>query len=272
MATEACPRKVRDRSGTEWQLEYEVLKPFINNVSVASYEFPIFGHRIIFPYRLVGRSAELLSAYEIRERFPRVWDYLNHNRTTLENREGGKWRHKQWYAFGRTQNLAQKEDPKLIVQVVSRTGRYAYDDTGVYFTGGGNGPYYGVRWSDPEDAHSLHFLQGLLNSRLSDFYLHKISTTFRGGYWSYGKRFIEQIPIRTRDFSDPEKVGRHDRMVKLVERMLVLHEGLVEAKIERERTIIQHQIDATDRQIDRLVYELYELSDEEIAIVEEAVT
>jgi hypothetical protein len=59
-------------------------------------------------------------------------------------------------------------------------------------------------------------------------------------------------------------------MVDLVERMLSLHEGLAEAKIEGERSIIQHQIDATDRQIDQLVYELYGLTDEEIAIVEEA--
>jgi hypothetical protein len=33
---------------------------------------------------------------------------------------------------------------------------------------------------------------------------------------------------------------------------------------------LQRQIDATDRQIDRLVYELYGLTDEEIRIVEEA--
>ncbi len=36
------------------------------------------------------------------------------------------------------------------------------------------------------------------------------------------------------------------------------------------KTAIQRQIDATDRQIDRLVYELYDLTDEEIRIVEEA--
>ena len=35
-------------------------------------------------------------------------------------------------------------------------------------------------------------------------------------------------------------------------------------------TATQRQIDATDRQIDRLVYELYELTDDEIRIVEEA--
>ena len=50
--------------------------------------------------------------------------------------------------------------------------------------------------------------------------------------------------------------------VKLLER-------LAEARIGRERTVIGHQVEATVRQIDRLVYELYGLT-EEIRIVEEA--
>jgi outer membrane lipopolysaccharide assembly protein LptE/RlpB len=37
-----------------------------------------------------------------------------------------------------------------------------------------------------------------------------------------------------------------------------------------EQTAIQRQIDATDRQIDQLVYELYGLTDDEIRIVEQA--
>jgi hypothetical protein len=44
---------------------------------------------------------------------------------------------------------------------------------------------------------------------------------------------------------------------------------IAEAKIEHERTMIGHPA-ATDKQIDNLVYELYGLTDEEIAIVEEA--
>ena len=42
------------------------------------------------------------------------------------------------------------------------------------------------------------------------------------------------------------------------------------ANMPAERTNLQNQIDATDRQINKLVYELYDLTDEEIAIVEEA--
>lgn len=46
----------------------------------------------------------------------------------------------------------------------------------------------------------------------------------------------------------------------------------VATKTPSDRTAIQRQIDATDRQIDQLVYQLYGLTDEEIAIVEHSTT
>ena len=59
-------------------------------------------------------------------------------------------------------------------------------------------------------------------------------------------------------------------MVALVERMLALHQQLAAGKIGHDKTALQRQIEATDKQIDQLVYELYGLSEEEIKIVEES--
>jgi hypothetical protein len=84
----------------------------------------------------------------------------------------------------------------------------------------------------------------------------------------YGARLLPDLPLCVIDFSDPGHVVQHDRMVELVERMPTLYEKLVVARICREQTIIQRQIEATDRQIDRLVYELYGLTEEEIKVVE----
>ncbi len=50
--------------------------------------------------------------------------------------------------------------------------------------------------------------------------------------------------------------------------MLALHKRLSDARMPRDKTIIQQQIDATDHQINRLVYELYGLTEEEIKMVE----
>jgi hypothetical protein len=49
--------------------------------------------------------------------------------------------------------------------------------------------------------------------------------------------------------------------------MLDLNKKLHEARLEQERTMLSRQIVATDAAIDTLVYELYGLTEEEIAIV-----
>ena len=69
---------------------------------------------------------------------------------------------------------------------------------------------------------------------------------------------------------DPTDKARHDQMINLVEQMLTLHKKLAQAKVPQTNTVLQRQIETTDRQIDQLVYELYGLTDEEIKIVEES--
>lgn len=52
------------------------------------------------------------------------------------------------------------------------------------------------------------------------------------------------------------------------EEMLALHQRLAAARTDREETNLKRQIDAADRRIDRLVYDLYDLTEKEIRIVE----
>ena len=51
------------------------------------------------------------------------------------------------------------------------------------------------------------------------------------------------------DFTSPD-VARHDQMVALVERMLDLHKRLAAEQMPHGKTVVQRQIEATDRQID----------------------
>ena len=62
----------------------------------------------------------------------------------------------------------------------------------------------------------------------------------------------------------------HDKMVSQVENMLRLKYSFAAAKTSIDKQMVQHQIETTDEQIDMLVYELYELTEEEIRIVEES--
>jgi hypothetical protein len=70
------------------------------------------------------------------------------------------------------------------------------------------------------------------------------------------------------DKGDKASAARHDRMRSLVERMLDLHKRMAAEQAPHAKTMLQRQIEATDRQIDALVYELYGLTEAEVAVVE----
>ena len=87
-----------------------------------------------------------------------------------------------------------------------------------------------------------------------------------------GRNVVEkETPIRVINFDNPADKARHERMVSLVERMLELQKQLSAAQVPQAKTLLKRQIALTDRQIDELVYALYNLSEEdEIKIVEGA--
>ena len=84
--------------------------------------------------------------------------------------------------------------------------------------------------------------------------------------------FFQQPSIthsfRTINFTEPANKACHDCMVALVTQMLELNKKLQDATIDHEKTLLSRQVEATDGAIDTLVYELYGLTAEEIAIVE----
>jgi hypothetical protein len=118
-------------------------------------------------------------------------------------------------------------------------------------------------------TYNPKYILGLINSQLMNWFYRNKFTNESTLTVNLSKEYLSELPIQTIDFSDPVNRVQHDTMVTLVDRMLTLHKQQMEAKTDHEKTLIDRQIEAADRQIDGLVYELYSLTDEEIAIVEE---
>ncbi len=118
-----------------------------------------------------------------------------------------------------------------------------------------------------EDPHALYLL-GILNSTVVRAYWVDRFYDRRRTFPKIKGRYLERLPIPVFDFASPNEKYRHDCLVSLVQRMIDLHNQLDTARTPVDKTAIQRQIDATDRQIDQLVYELYELTDDEIKSVE----
>jgi hypothetical protein len=114
------------------------------------------------------------------------------------------------------------------------------------------------------------YLLGILNSKISKLLLSKICDVVQGGFYRLKISYISQIPIRPIDPANPDDVAKHDRMVALVEAMLDLHRRLPAAATEHQRRLVEMQVEAADREIDALVYDLYGLAPDERAVVEAA--
>ena len=68
--------------------------------------------------------------------------------------------------------------------------------------------------------------------------------------------------------TNPYEKAQHDKLVALEDNMLELQKKYHEARMERDKELYERQIKIVDAQIDKLVYDLYGLTEEEIKVVE----
>lgn len=242
-------------------VEPEILRPFLTTGGLRAYQNIVPGAWLIFPYETKKGEAVLMSPERLQKDFPKTWNYLKSHEQKLRGRDRGKADHDQWYAFGRSQNLKEMAEEKLVIQVTAINPIVFPDLNGVCMTGGGAGPFYGIR---PRDTNGINikYLLGILNSKVFGWFVRSQSTPLRGGYFKYSKQYIETVPIPLPSGSVCGSIA------SLVEAMINLQRKLSESRTPQEKTVLDRQIAATGAQIDGLVYELYGLTSDEIAVVE----
>ncbi|MCD6218668.1 N-6 DNA methylase, partial [bacterium] len=195
-------------------------------------------------------------------RYPKIRDHLKRFKVIMNARRetqkgSNKWWHLHWprdEEIWKSAKIMSIQMGKRPMFVPSLNPVYVPFSVNVFL------PYQ-------ETREHIHYITGVLNSRLIfKWYQHYAKR--RGVGLEINGNVLSKTPIRTIDFTDPADKARHDKMVKLVSNMLTLHKRIQESKTPHEREMIQRRIVATDRQIDNLVYELYDLTDEEVAVVE----
>jgi type II restriction/modification system DNA methylase subunit YeeA len=114
-------------------------------------------------------------------------------------------------------------------------------------------------------GENLKFLNGVLSSKLLEWYLESELRLLGKRSIQYSKQFIEKVPV--------PKISNNnfllsDEIIKLVDQILKLNEEKQEAKLETSINQLKSKIDYCERRINEIVYELYELTPDEINIVE----
>jgi hypothetical protein len=119
-----------------------------------------------------------------------------------------------------------------------------------------------------EGTYTASFLLGVLNSRLMRYLWETRFYDQRRTFPKVKGTYLEKLPIPLLNPANPSDRPRHDQIVKLVDQMLDGKKQVAAAKTDRDKAYWDGKCAALDRQIDRLVYELYELTEAEIRIVE----
>lgn len=156
--------------------------------------------------------------------------------------------------------LAQARSPKIIIAGMTKSLECALDEAGSYLAGKSTTLVL-------SKAH-LKYLQGILSSSLiSFFYDYQFGgDRLQGGYLRVGPPQVKVIPIRQIDPSSKKDKVFEEQMSRLVDQIAIAKQQEVTAS-GQAREIASRKCAALQRQINHLVFELYELTPEEVAIV-----
>ncbi len=210
---------------------------------------------------------DLLLIYTSRndnfQKLPNICRFIDQFKEKITCKEVKERKH-QLYALhrARDEEIFLKKT-KILGVITGDRIALAIDDKQTFAT---DGLYlFGVH----DDCNPL-WLMGILNSNLFTF-VYRLLALESGRVLAQVKpTVLNQLPIRVIDHANKTDQAAHDKLVALVERMLALHQQLSAAKTPQDTTLLQRQITTTDKQIDQLVYALYDLTDEEIALIEKA--
>lgn len=231
--------KTKNRLIGEDAKSAEIIKPFLAGRDIKRYQQPVNDKWLLF----TRRGIEI-------EKYPSVLHHLEQFRNRLEpkpkNWSGIEWEGRKegtykWYEIqDAVDYYAEFDVPKIIIPAIVQSANYAYDVQGNY----GNDKTSIIPTEDL-------YLLGVINSKVVDYYLKQIASTKQNGYYEYKPVYVSQLPIA----SGAENVKKGI-------------ETIVGEIISRRKENNSVNTRDLEFQIDQLIYGLYNLTPEEIAIVE----
>lgn len=112
-------------------LEPQALLPFVSGENIRRCRVNAGERALVYPYVADGSGGmRPLSEKELRERFPRTWEYLRSHYAELSER--GLDSKQPWFAYSRVQNLGVASQAKILVREMMPRVEFAVDLDGQY--------------------------------------------------------------------------------------------------------------------------------------------
>ncbi|NQE45766.1 hypothetical protein C5S31_07080, partial [ANME-1 cluster archaeon GoMg2] len=215
---------------------------------------------VIYPYDLA--SEKVYDKAALQNISPNTWAYLNKSKNLLKGRGYFDRSNKLWYELWCPRNSQLYTAPKIVGPEIASRGEFTLCKEQLFI----NNKLKALILRDDVNEQ-LEYILGLLNSSLLGKLHRLIAPPKGGGFFEVKTRVMSRLPISTINFSNPAEKAQHDKLVALVDNMLELQKKYHEARMDRDKELYERQIKMVDAQIDRLVYDLYGLTEEEVKVV-----
>lgn len=232
-------------------LEKGSLLPLIRANNCKRYNYANFDLRIIYPFKYHEGATILLQQDEFKDKFPNTFNYLVSRKELLEERKDSRKTFvdsNKWYSLTRFGQLEIFKKEKIVFPGEQKIPKFSID---INQSGYSGARVFAITLN--ENEINLKYLLAILNSKVITFVIHSTFPIKAGGYYSMSSTFVEKLPIIQLSASNQQP------FIDKVDQILSLKKDNPEVDTT-----------ALEREIDTLVYQLYNLTDEEIAIVEEA--
>jgi len=237
-------------SGNEYELEQELFKPFLMGKDVQRYSYLSTNKFVFFPYKFENGNAEIVTIEEIKEKYPKTFIYVQEHEKIFKARESGKaGRMQHWHTYIYPKNLNKFEQPKLSsMEICANHPNVTLNHEKLYHT------TKAYSWVKKEETkESYEFLLAIANSKLLWWFLKTTGDTLQGDARTFKTNYLNPFPLPITVEQEIE-----DSITDKVKKLMELKKQNPQADTTELET-----------QIDQLVYELYELTEDEIKIVEQ---
>ena len=237
----------------------EIIKPFLAGKDIKRYQSPKSNRFLIFTkrginidkYPAIKKHLELFK----KQLTPKPKDFKGE---VWEGRKQGSYK---WYEIQDAVDYYEEfEKPKILWPGISyEVASFAFDEKNYY----GNDNNQLIVSSDK-------YLLGILNSNLLKFQLKNICDKVQGGFYRLKIIYVKQLSIKIIDENNKIEIKFKDEIINLVSQLLQLNEEKQQATLQSKTEQIQNRIAYCEGRINEIVYQLYGLTAEEIALVEGA--
>lgn len=261
--------RFKDRDGVEREVERAILRPAVRDRTFEPYgRDPIPDAYVIFPYDVQppppGRVRGKATVYDettIKALYPKALNYLTAHKAALQSRTVTPDPGDTFWAYGRSQALANLNDPKLIVRVMSLAPQYMLDTEGLVAPSGGDGGPYCLVRPDAACPYSINAVQAILSHPAVDAFVASRGRLYRGSYVVHRRTFMDPVPV-----PDLDTTAQHAIELAVVEMQGIV----VQLRTEQDaaiRTALTGRFEVLRTKVNDLISAAYEFSKDDMAAI-----